>query len=1100
MVKEWMGGGVFARSGTISGYIRTTLQKEHLMFAYQSQLRQWWRGLRNTAKRVPRRWGKKLEFDRLEDRIVPHFGVDEAIVGAHAHLEVSYDKVQDTWDVKLRDSLTNTLYAPTVSGSLRVFDVLLPVVNVQRSTPNGSGLNFSGQLSKLGVASGTDPFWLTPEDSTEVTTLSLNAFTPLNTFTQLSELSGQRGFFVNLVSVATTTTGGVFSVFDEPAISSDPVTFFMSNADGISAADQFAFPESGHIHYAFGFNQSGRYRVVLNFTGTVEGGGTVTSPNYQFTFFRVETDHGTADFQLKYGDSDGDSTNEFFARVTDSEAVLDPEMGLPIVKGQGGVQPRPTGSQYDFLGVSAGSPVWISPQVQNPALNYLTLSNQIASNITLRLTSVTARDPFGTVVPNADFALYSTNGTNLGQVFMASADGITAGDAVTISASANQNFNWAFTKAGDYQLVFQATGTAPDNTPINQSVSFFIGTRPDATPPAKPTLDLDDASDTGDSATDNLTKLTTLNFTGTAEKLTTVKIFDGANQVGSGVATDAGTFAISVTLAGEVPHTLTATATDAAGNSSPASDSLVVTLDLTPPIMPSVPDLDPDSDSGPSNSDDITNDNTPTFTGTAEDGIRVEILSDGVVVGSGLAVGGLYSIAVAPLDPGGHIITARAADPAGNQSAETDPLQIQVTSSSDIRLQEVLGTGGNRLQITYEIVGTGEAFSLDFFLSADTTFDSGGDAYLSSVTIAAAADLTEGTHQKVLTIGSKSNQVALPGVGRPEFMGTYYLLAVADSADLVAEDDLDPVAEDNTAVFRGAYHLPKGVVYVHGSSGDDRIAVTMVGTKIQLAVTGLSNMSYLPDDVSQFRVRGQEGDDTITLAVGKPLVAWGGAGDDTLTGNSKADQLDGGAGRDTMTAAVAANAVLTDVDLKQGLVQDILFSVEQSVLTGNATNNRLDASRFTLGSVTLNGGPGNDTLIGGSRADQLDGGAGRDTLMASVAANAVLTDVDLKQGLVRDVLFSIEQAVLTGNARKNRLDASNFTLGPVTLNGGAGNDTLLGGSLNDSLIGGTGDDLLRGGDGNDTLNGGDGNDTLAGGNGVDLGLLGEIFEDLLELP
>jgi Ca2+-binding RTX toxin-like protein len=57
--------------------------------------------------------------------------------------------------------------------------------------------------------------------------------------------------------------------------------------------------------------------------------------------------------------------------------------------------------------------------------------------------------------------------------------------------------------------------------------------------------------------------------------------------------------------------------------------------------------------------------------------------------------------------------------------------------------------------------------------------------------------------------------------------------------------------------------------------------------------------------------------------------------------------------------------------------------------------------------------------------------------------------------------------------------------GTDTLNGNNGNDAMHGGADNDTLNGGSGTDLLHGGAGNDTLNGNDGLDTLYGGDGLD---------------
>src|SRR5262249_55472950 len=110
---------------------------------------------------------------------------------------------------------------------------------------------------------------------------------------------------------------------------------------------------------------------------------------------------------------------------------------------------------------------------------------------------------------------------------------------------------------------------------------------------------------------------------------------------------------------------------------------------------------------------------------------------------------------------------------------------------------------------------------------------------------------------------------------------------------------------------------------------------------------------------------------------------------------------------------------------------------------------------------------------------------------ASSDIDFVLTNTSLV-GNGTDMLANIEQAYLTGGTGANLLDAHAFTLGPVTLVGGAGNDTLLGGSRNDVLLGGAGNALLTGGNARDLLIGGTGNDPLQGGSGDDI-LIGGKF-------
>src|SRR5215471_10456581 len=94
-------------------------------------------------------------------------------------------------------------------------------------------------------------------------------------------------------------------------------------------------------------------------------------------------------------------------------------------------------------------------------------------------------------------------------------------------------------------------------------VSFTL----DNTAPAAPSTPVTASSPTN----------TTPTFTGTAEAGSTVKIYDGATQVGSGTATG-GNYSITVSALSVGTHSITATATDAAGNVSPNSGVVIVLI------------------------------------------------------------------------------------------------------------------------------------------------------------------------------------------------------------------------------------------------------------------------------------------------------------------------------------------------------------------------------------------------------------------------------------------------------------------------------------------------------------------------------------------
>src|SRR5262249_38682479 len=172
----------------------------------------------------------------------------------------------------------------------------------------------------------------------------------------------------------------------------------------------------------------------------------------------------------------------------------------------------------------------------------------------------------------------------------------------------------------------------------------------------------------------------TLSFSGSAEAGSTVQLFvDGV----AGLTTTAagGTWTLTAGPLSAGVHSVTARATDASGNVGPASAPLSVTIDTTLPSAPSVPDLDPASDTGASNTDNLTKLTTLSFSGTAEAGSTVRLFVDGVSAGTTTAAGGSWTIVASPLTPGLHTITANALDLAGNLSATSGGLAVTVDTT-----------------------------------------------------------------------------------------------------------------------------------------------------------------------------------------------------------------------------------------------------------------------------------------------------------------------------------------------------------------------------------------------------------------------------------
>ncbi|WP_416908663.1 MAG: beta strand repeat-containing protein [Polymorphobacter sp.] len=151
----------------------------------------------------------------------------------------------------------------------------------------------------------------------------------------------------------------------------------------------------------------------------------------------------------------------------------------------------------------------------------------------------------------------------------------------TVTADSSGNFSLdVVLAAGINAITAKATDAAGNVGGASSQLSITV----DTAAPAAPTgLDLASADDTGSSNSDNVTSQTSgLTITGTAEANARVELFNGTTSLGTVTADSSGNFSLDVTLdAGD--RSVTAIATDAAGNVGDASAALVVTVDVTPP-------------------------------------------------------------------------------------------------------------------------------------------------------------------------------------------------------------------------------------------------------------------------------------------------------------------------------------------------------------------------------------------------------------------------------------------------------------------------------------------------------------------------------------
>ena len=143
----------------------------------------------------------------------------------------------------------------------------------------------------------------------------------------------------------------------------------------------------------------------------------------------------------------------------------------------------------------------------------------------------------------------------------------------------------------------------------------------------------------------------------------------------------------------------------------------------------------------------------------------------------------------------------------------------------------------------------------------------------------------------------------------------------------------------------------------------------------------------------------------------------------------------------------------------------------------------------------INGGAGEDTIVGGVRNDDILGGGGADRLVGRDGND------EIRGGTGADRLNGgAGQDLLLGGGGRDKIRGG---AGSDTIKGNFGNDTLIGNGGADRILGGAGNDVINTGRGPDSAIGGKGNDTIVasglgfeakGGPGADrIVLLGREF-------
>jgi hypothetical protein len=195
---------------------------------------------------------------------------------------------------------------------------------------------------------------------------------------------------------------------------------------------------------------------------------------------------------------------------------------------------------------------------------------------------------------------------------------------------------------------------------------------------------------------------------GTSQVGATVKLYKGTTLIGSSVADAEGNWLITVNTALTTgSNVVTATATDAALNTSASSGSKTITLDTTAPNAPIITATN--ADAGAVANGGATNDQTIQVVGTAEANSSVTIFNGTTLVATGTANGsGAYSITTSSIS-GSVSLTAKATDKSQNVSSASTARTLTI----DIVAPTVSGVaaGADQTYVIGDVVDVNVTFT-----------------------------------------------------------------------------------------------------------------------------------------------------------------------------------------------------------------------------------------------------------------------------------------------------------------------------------------------------------------------------------------------------
>ncbi|MCL1147928.1 tandem-95 repeat protein [Shewanella marinintestina] len=318
---------------------------------------------------------------------------------------------------------------------------------------------------------------------------------------------------------------------------------------------------------------------------------------------------------------------------------------------------------------------------------------------------------------------------------------------------------------------------------------------------------------------------------------------------------------IAQVLAGGVTDTFGAT------NQASTSTDNTIEYDITAPATPAALDMSTSSDTGSSDSDDITSDQTPEISGNGETGATLTLFSDtdndGILDGGEVSTttsvsSGSWSTSMPTLSSTSHSIKAFQTDAAGNDSPVSTALSIEVDTSAP---------SGHSVAITQNPVNSSNEDAISFTFTAgevaslyayNLSSSGGGTPITGNGNLATATDTIDNIDVSSLEDGTLNLSLILTDIA-------------GNSASAVN----DSSTKDSTAPTGHSVSIDQGIIL---ESNDNALSFTFTGAEAGASfaytinssggagVNGTGTLASASDSISNIDVTSLS-DGTLTLSV-----------------------------------------------------------------------------------------------------------------------------------------------------------------------------------------------------------------------------------------